>query len=300
MQPAVFGGGGSHLFALVVQQLGGCHRCPRVKCAGHLHRRFLIVFGQRSGDHRIGNVLFLPQQQVHIAENAGHPEFVLVFKIAAVAPFHHQHRQHIVAGFDKFGHIKFIRRMGHLAVSDKVTVHPYIVGGVHPLKAEVYPTFGLHPQQLERAQIRAAGVVHRHIRRVVGKRILDVHILVVVVAVHLPHRRHRQSGKADGGVGRLKKWHVHAAHTVEIAELPPAVQRNKAVGAVAPPGASVPRGHIGDEIGARGQRAPVQYLHVFKKIVYQHHGSSLQVEDTYTPLVYQMFRQKDSLFGTKK
>ena len=141
-------------------------------------------------DEEIADVAFRTAEQVHIAENTGHPQLILILQIAAVAPFEHQHNHCILAVVNEAGHIKFAGGMGNLAVSHKFPIDPDIKAGIDTLEIQICLCAGC-PGNMERAPVRPAGVLLRHIRRIIRERVAGIGVLVAVIAVHLPHRRDR-------------------------------------------------------------------------------------------------------------
>ena len=53
----------------------------------HANRRRFAVFGKLGGHKVVPDVPRIPAQQIDIPEDAGHAQFILILKIAAVAPF---------------------------------------------------------------------------------------------------------------------------------------------------------------------------------------------------------------------
>ena len=80
--------------------------------------------------------------------------------------------------------------MRHLAVSDIASVEPYIKTGVHTLKVQAGPGRRCVLPVDKITHIGSARVVLRHIRRIKGKRIPDIGILMPVIALHLPYAGH--------------------------------------------------------------------------------------------------------------
>ena len=61
-----------------------------IKSKGNFDFCFGIVVGKGRPDGEVPDVIFRPAEQVNVPENAGHPELVLILKVAAIAPFQHQ------------------------------------------------------------------------------------------------------------------------------------------------------------------------------------------------------------------
>ena len=68
-----------------------------------------MVFLQPIGDKVIANVIFRTLQQINITKDTGGAEFILIFQIAAVAPFEHEYCKDVFAFTNAVGHIEFAR-----------------------------------------------------------------------------------------------------------------------------------------------------------------------------------------------
>jgi hypothetical protein len=97
---------------------------------------------------------------------------------------------------DIVGHLKLTRRVGYLAVADKLPVDPDIIAGVDALKDEVFAHVGAVLLHDEIPDVCAGGIFERDIGRVVGEGVLHVGILMAIIAVALPDGRHRQPVEA--------------------------------------------------------------------------------------------------------
>ena len=129
-------------------------------------------------------------QQVHIPENTAHAQLVLVLQVGAVAPLQHQHRQSVVPFREQLGDVELAGGMGNLAVPGEQAVHPQVEAGVHALKVQVGAQPGRPGRQSEVPAVQSAGVILRHIGRVIGDRVLHVGVVVVIVALGLPTGGH--------------------------------------------------------------------------------------------------------------
>ena len=232
----------------------------------HMHVRRAQIRTEDGAHKVVPNVPGLPAQQVHVTEDAGGAELVLVLQVRAVAPLQHQHRDHIITGMHQAGDIEFAGGVGYLAVAHKAPVDPHVEAGIHTLEHQrAGAGHILHP---EVAHVQPAGVLRRHIGRIEGNRIAHVGVLIAVVAVHLPHRGHRD------GLHRLvlrQEILRQVRHAFKIAEAPPTVQRGEAVRF----GTDVPARHIalgiGHIVGAVGQGVDVQRVQVLM-VARQLHG----------------------------
>lgn len=220
-------------------------------------------------DHPLGT-----REQIDIAEDAAHAQFVLVFEIAAVTPFEHEHHERVFAGRDVLGHVEFARGMRDLRIADELAVEPHIETAVHALEVEVGARGGFARCVVECAAVDGAGVVRGHVRRVERERVARVRVLVVVVAVHLPHARHGQCGVVGAGVevhveeargvggvrgGDLRVQIVDAA---VVAELPVAAEQLQAVGVEAVVERRVGGARRGDEVRAVRLAAHMQRVEI--------------------------------------
>ena len=175
-------------------------------------------------------------QDVYVAEDAGHAQLVLILKIAAVAPLQHQYAEGVLALMDEFGNIEFTGGMGNLAVAHKAAVQPQIETGVHAFKHDALAA-GALVLPVEAAHIQAAGILRRHMGRIISKGEADICILMTIPSVHLPYGRHRNlipGDFADKGEVIFIVMRLHDAlrqiqHTVKIAEGPCAVQGVKSI-----------------------------------------------------------------------
>ena len=69
--------------------------------------------------------------------------------------------------------------MGNLAKPDKAAVHPQINAGIDALKIQIVPAFRVSNPEL--GPVYTTGIIQRYIRRIVGERVTDVGILMVVI-----------------------------------------------------------------------------------------------------------------------
>ena len=148
------------------------------------------------GDHfHVRDVALRPLQDVHIPENAVHPEKVLVLQIAAAAPFQHLDPDGVGAGMDVGGDVEFSRQMAALGEAYLLSVDIQEGTGGHTFKDEV----DLAPDffQLKLALVNTAGVVIGHIGDVHGIRVIDIGIVGILIAVELPAGGHG-NGIPDG------------------------------------------------------------------------------------------------------
>ena len=88
--------------------------------------------------------------------------------------------------------------MGDLTVPDKLTVEPDIEAGGNALEVQKCTRGSGILLVGEVVEVSAAGILFGNIRRISGKWIADVGVLVVVVAVVLPHAGDRDVVKSGG------------------------------------------------------------------------------------------------------
>ena len=154
-------------------------------------------------DEIVLDALFRSVQQVDITENAVHAEHILTFHVTAIAPFQHEDRQMVGAVLQKLRYIELACGMGDLTVPDKLTVEPDIEAGGNTLKIQKCARGSGIFLVGEVVEVSAAGVLFGNIRRISGKWITDVGVLVVVVTVVLPHAGDWDAVKSGGIIADL-------------------------------------------------------------------------------------------------
>ena len=175
------------------------------------------------GDEIVLNALFRAVQQVDITENAVHAEHILIFHVAAIAPFQYEHGQMVGTVLQKLSHIKLAGGMSHLTAPDKLTVEPDIEAGGNALKVQKCTRGSGIFLVSEVVEVSAAGVLFGNIRRISGERIADVGVLVVVVAVVLPHAGDRDAVKSGGIIADLIESILQVINTGVVPKLPTAI-----------------------------------------------------------------------------
>ena len=188
-----------------------------------LNAHFAALAAKLSMHKVIAQVLSTAFEQIHIAEDAGHAELVLILKVGAHAPLQHQHSDGVFAFLDKSGHIEFRSGVGNLTEADELAVHPHIVAGINALKAQ-RGTISLMP--VKGTGIQATGVIHRHIGRIKRNRITDIGILMPVIALRLPNRRNRDHIRR---CSCAKEIFGQIQHALVIAKLPFTTEQKHAV-----------------------------------------------------------------------
>ena len=73
------------------------------------HRRYPVV------THRAA----LSGKDIHLAENAGHPPFILILQVSAVTVFQHHDGDLVIPLVQMLGDVEFAGRMRYLTVSDE-------------------------------------------------------------------------------------------------------------------------------------------------------------------------------------
>ena len=175
------------------------------------------------GDEIVLDALFRAVQQVDITENAVHAEHILIFHVTAIAPFQHEDRQMVGAVLQKLRYIELACGMGNLTVPDKLTVEPDIEAGGNALEVQKCTRGGGIFLVSEVVEVSAAGVLFRNIRWISGERIADVGVLVVVVAVVLPHAGDRDAVKSGGIIADLIESILQVINTGVVPKLPTAI-----------------------------------------------------------------------------
>ena len=223
------------------------HQRVAVQRQVHPNARVRIAVAQLGVHEVIADAHARALQQIDVAEDARLAELVLILEVAAVAPLQHQHGDGVGALADIGRHVKLGHGMGDLAVTHELAVDPHIEAGIHALEAQ-RSAAGVAGLVVKRAHIQSAGVVHRHIRRIIGERIADVGVLMPVIALGLPDGGHDDfiPGQLLGGELRRQ-----LGKAVKVGKRPDAVQGIKAIrlGAVAL-----------DRIAAAGERNKVRAL----------------------------------------
>ena len=119
--------------------------------------------------------------------------------------------------------------MGDLAVAYILTVQPDIKTGIDSFKIQVaFRSKGILFIG-KMMYISSAGILLRYKRRIHGKRITDVRILMVVITVILPAGRNRKRFKTSQICIGFKKRLLQIINALIITELPGAVQQFKAI-----------------------------------------------------------------------
>lgn len=129
------------------------------------------------GDEIVLDALFRSVQQVDITENAVHAEHILIFHVAAIAPFQHEDRQMVGAVLQKLRYIELACGMGDLTVPDKLTVEPDVEAGGNTLKIQKCARGSGILLVGEVVEVSAAGILFGNIRWISGERIADVGVL---------------------------------------------------------------------------------------------------------------------------
>ena len=224
----------------------------------HLQLRRSVIGGESRMDKIILQAVFRAREDVHIAENARLTELVLILKVCAVAPLEHHDRQIVFTVDHIIGHVKFARAVRHLVVARQRAIYIHIAAGIHALEVkQVAHAFLLF--DFKRALMQAAGIVMRHIGRIKGDGIADVGVLVMIVALHLPHGGHGDHIGAGGGGEDVLGQQLHG---FKIAEAPVAGEQQQAGGSraiVAQRAFSVGEGNV---IRAGCARAHMGDIHI--------------------------------------
>jgi len=151
----------------------------------------VMVFQIHPADH-VPDMIFANAQQIHVPENAAHAPAVLILQIGAVGPLQYLHGQGVVAVLQIISDVKLRRQTAALGHADFPAIDPYEEAGVHAVKIQRHPAAPPAFRQAENPAIYARGIFVRHIGRVKGNGVADIHILGPPVAVHLPAGGHVQ------------------------------------------------------------------------------------------------------------
>ena len=119
--------------------------------------------------------------------------------------------------------------MGDLTVPDKLTVEPDVEAGGNALEVQKCTRGGGIFLVSEVVEVSAAGVLFRNIRWISGERITDVGVLVVVVAVVLPHAGDRDAVKSGGIIADLIESILQVINTGVVPKFPASVQKLEAI-----------------------------------------------------------------------
>ena len=260
-------GSGHHLLA--VQQLHIHGHSLSTEIHAHLHPAI-----QTGSNKVVPNAVGGTLQQIHIPEDAAGAELVLVLHVGTVAPLQHQHRQRILAGADQIGDVKLGIGMGYLAVAHKLAVDPDIVAGVHALKIQKYAGRILIKGVGEAAHVAAAGILPRHIRGVIGDGEAHIGIVMLLIAMILPHSRHGNGVEAGHIVALFKELLCQLPDAGPVAEFPVTVQQLETVGIFSVQNQVVHPLGSGDVVGPVGLGVYMQGVQVLKIVFYEHGHTS--------------------------
>ena len=212
--------------------------------------------------HGVAHVDLGQRQQVDVPQDSGHAPLVLVLQVGAVRQAVDLQREQVGAGLHHVGDVELRAQVRPLGEARLLPVDVDGKGAVHRVKADEDAPVVLRPEGRhgEFAAVEADGRLVRHARRIVGKGIGDVGILVAPIPVHLPDAGHGHL--APVGLPLIIRA-VEALRDLLLApgvpEAPPAVQQLVKAGELplAQPGA----GHVleGDEVRVRPQ--PSDLLH---------------------------------------
>ena len=133
------------------------------------------------------------------------------------------------AVLQKLRYIELACGMGDLTVPDKLTVEPDIEAGGNALKIQKCARGSGILLVGEVVEVSAAGILFGNIRRISGKWITDVGVLVVVVTVVLPYAGDRDAVKSGGILANLLESILQVINAGVVPKLPTAVQKLEAV-----------------------------------------------------------------------
>ena len=119
--------------------------------------------------------------------------------------------------------------MGDLTVPDKLTVEPDIEAGGNTLKIQKCARGSGIFLVGKVIEVSAAGIFFGNIRRISGKWITDVGVLVVVVTVVLPHAGDWDAVKSGGIIADLIESILQVINTGVVPKFPTSVQKLEAI-----------------------------------------------------------------------
>ncbi len=108
-------------------------------------------------------------------------------------------------------------------ISDKCTVQPYIVAGIHTFKIQMKSSGSLRFVVFKFVHIGSAWIFVRHIGRIERKWKTCIGVLVQIISVILPVGRNGNGIKSQGAVILFIKCVLAVINTVKITEFPVSV-----------------------------------------------------------------------------
>ena len=173
----------------------------------------------------------IAEKQIHLAENTREAEFVLIFKVRAVAPLEHKHLHGVFARTELVGNVELARHVADLAVADKAVVHPEVKAGIHALKVKIYlPALELFGRDIHLAAVKSRGIGIGNVRRIDREGIVHVRIVGRVIAAvgkGLPACGHRHLFKFRRGIKALRGKVAYLSRRGIVYEVPIAAERKK-------------------------------------------------------------------------
>ena len=147
-------------------------------------------------DVNVPDMALGPGQQVHIPEDAVHPEKVLVFQVAAAAPLAHLGGDGIFSGLYKIRDVKLCLQVASLGVPGVAAVDVQLHAGGNPLKHDVVAAARIRNGKCPR--VHAHGVFVGHIGRVHRIGVDHIGVVRLFIAPALPAGGH-VNGTGGGG-----------------------------------------------------------------------------------------------------
>ena len=226
--------------------------CGHIAIVGEADPDSCFLLIQEGGGEVVADAVLRAAQDVHIAEDTGGAELILVFQVAAVAPLQDHNCQGVLAFLDVLGDVELRGGVGNFAVAQVLAVQPDVEAGVDTFEVQVSLGCVRVHGILEVSQVCTAGVFVGNIRRVCREGVTDVGVLVLVVAVVLPDAGNRDGIPVGSIVALLVEQVFEVVNTLTVLELPVAVQKLKAVGVLTVLYQIVHSGGSGNEVGAVG------------------------------------------------
>ena len=90
-------------------------------------------------DKHVTHMAFRHRVKIHLPENTGEPEEILVLDPAGAASLIDLHRQTVDPILYEIRDFKFRGSKGILGISDEAAVYPYVKGALHSLKGQKQP-----------------------------------------------------------------------------------------------------------------------------------------------------------------
>ena len=214
----------------------------------------------------VAHVDGIAEEEVDLAEDAGHAPHILVFEVCAVGPLEDEDLEGVLPLVDQPGDVDLGGEVGDLRIGREGVVDPDVERGIDALEVQV-GLLRLHRGgDREVADVERAGILVRDIRRVDRDRVVDVRVVRDVIAAPEGHLPAHGDGHAVEALGReVRAGHIAAADVGEggeESEGPFAVEGLEEGGFAAVLQRRVALGREGDEVRAGRFASDVQGLRI--------------------------------------